>query len=369
MQALRALHLIFSNTVILFLLLATAAHFAITGYYRHQLETTSRFSGLPEVVKRNYSHMAPADVDELLFITNTLGFQYAPWIGMREKSVKSHFVNVDEYGIRSNGKPLVGISQIQNAVWFFGGSTTFGYGVTDAETIPAQLEKQLGRQVINFGVGSFYSAQENLLLVQFLRYGYRPSAVLFLDGVNESCDLVDYQEEMKRLFAKAQEGYRWDPLEIARPAIYALYKLGSKLKNLAGLSAELSAGNPLVCELYGKSQALRTVHARVLAERDSLCRLYEISCKTFVQPFGGVHGRYDDPAFLDKDRKLKRDKFLHLQDGWRKAGAIFVTDALDRHGRHAYLDEEHYSAAACELLARAIAPHLTPGAGDRISAR
>ena len=79
-----------------------------------------------------------------------------------------------------------------------------------------------------------------------------------------------------------------------------------------------------------------------------------------MQPFGGVHGRYDDPAYLEKDRQLKRALFTHLEDNWRNAGAVFVTNALDEYERHGYLDEEHYSAAANRLIAQSVAAKIAP---------
>ena len=356
MKSLRALYFIFANTVILLLLVVTATHVAVTGFYH--LRDTSQYRRLSEVARLNYSHMAPTDVEDLLLATNTMRYRYAPLVGMTEQATKSRFVNVDEYGIRSNGRPRGSIAEIQNGVWFLGGSSAFGYGVTDGETIPAQLEKLMGRPVINFGAAMFFSAQENLLLVQYLRSGYRPAMAIFFDGVNESCDLDEYQEEMARIFDSTQQGYEWSPGEFAKPVIYAFGKLGDKLRKLTGTSVKKSERHELTCEAYGKRQELRTVHARILAERESLCRMYAIECVTIVQPFVHVHGRHEDVNIPDSERSAMREKFRHLEPNWRNAGAVFVTDALDLHERHAYIDEAHYSAAASRLIARAIATRL-----------
>ena len=51
---------------------------------------------------------------------------------------------------------------------------------------------------------------ENTVFVHYLRKGYRPSRVLFLDGVNETCEPELYDEEMRRIFDRAQEPYYWD---------------------------------------------------------------------------------------------------------------------------------------------------------------
>jgi hypothetical protein len=356
MKLLRTLYFIFANTIILFLLAIIGVHFAITSYY--YVKSTPKYRNLSEVVKQNYSNMTPADVDDLLYTTHTMHYQYTPWVGMRVRPMKSRFVNVDIYGIRSNGEARSGDAEIQDAVWFFGGSTTFGFGVADRDTIPAQLEKTMGKRVLNFGVPGFSSAQENLLLIQLLRSGYRPSMVVFLDGINESCEIDDYMEEMKALFEKAQDGYGWDPLEIAKPVIYASARLSKKIKKLIGMESQRPSGDSLMCKSFGKSQPLRTVHAQILAERASFCRLYALECRTFVQPFVGVHGRYDDLDLPEEERNAMRTIFEHLQDNWRKAGAEFVTDSLDQYEHHAYIDPGHYSAAASRLIAQAIADRL-----------
>lgn len=356
MKHLRAFYLILANTAVVFLCVVFAAHLALTCYYR--LQEHSQYRSLSPAAKLNYSHMTEAEVEDLLRATNTMRYRYAPLIGMTEAVTRSRFVNVDENGIRSNGGPRRSIEEIQDAIWFFGGSSTFGYGVADAETIPAQLEVLMGRPVINFGAAMFYSAQENLLLVQYVRSGYRPAMAVFLDGINESCDIDEYQDEMALLFDAVQRGYHWDPRELGKPAIHAYAKFRDKLMKTTGDSVKVQARHELTCEAYGKRQSLRTVHARLLAERESLCRMYAVECVTVVQPFVHLHGRYDDVTVPEADRSAMREKFRLLQQNWRNAGAVFVTDALDKHERHAYIDEAHYSAAASRVIAEAIATRI-----------
>ena len=137
-----AAYIVFGNAVMLFLLVVTITHVGLTSY--HLLKVASLSDELPEPARRNYSHMAPADINDLLRTTATMRYRFAPWVGERERPTASRFVNVNGYGIRSNGRPFDNLSNLQDAVWFYGGSTTFGYGVADAETIPAQLEPRSG---------------------------------------------------------------------------------------------------------------------------------------------------------------------------------------------------------------------------------
>ncbi len=356
MRTVRVLYLILANTLILLALATLAAHLFLRVHIHFSQTSEQHFRSLSAAAKSAYAHMAPEAAEELLRNTDRLRFRYAQLVGWRERATKSRFVNVDANGIRSNGGALRPIAAIEGAIWFFGGSTTFGYGVADAETIPAELEQLIGRPVVNFGVGAFYSAQENLLLQRYLEIGYRPSAAIFLDGINERCDEEVYQEEMKMLFAKAQAEYEWDILEIFKPVTQLSRRAVGKLKRLMGYAVDPPDEFELICEGGGKRIPLREIHARILAERNAVCRAYTIECGTAIQPFAGVHGRHDDLTNLSAmERTQLRERFSHLEPTWRNSGAIFVTDAFDNHDRHAYVDDVHYSAAASRLIAQAIA--------------
>jgi len=241
-------------------------------------------------------------------------------------------------------------------VWFLGGSSVFGYGVADHETIPAQLEQIIGRSVTHFGTSNYYSTQENLLLTLYLRVGYRPAMALFLDGINEMCGPDLYDAEFALIFNKVQKGYDWT---FGYPVTYASALIGRKLKRLMGAEVEVAVSDGLSCVAEGTQHPLRTVHARLMAERAPPRRLYPIQCPPLVQQVPGPPGRHDDPRQLpQRFRVILRNLFLHLEPNWRAAGATFVTDALEHYDRHAFVDEVHYSAAASQLIARRIANAL-----------
>ncbi|NCU05544.1 MAG: SGNH/GDSL hydrolase family protein, partial [Chitinophagaceae bacterium] len=78
-------------------------------------------------------------------------------------------------------------------IWFFGGSTMWGFNVTDEETIPSKFAKlyrtadhyQKSLEVVNYGVRAYISFQEMKLLQDRLLYEQSPDLVIFLDGLNE----------------------------------------------------------------------------------------------------------------------------------------------------------------------------------------
>ena len=120
--------------------------------------------------------------------------KYKPFIEFTEQERIGKFVTVSEVGNRCNKNnisecsgPLGGI----NEIWLFGGSTSFGYGVKNNETIPAYLEKffEDKKRIINFGSGYLYSTQERIYFLNLLTYLEPPYAAVFIDGSNEFANL------------------------------------------------------------------------------------------------------------------------------------------------------------------------------------
>jgi hypothetical protein len=95
-------------------------------------------------------------------------------------------------------------------VFVFGGSTTFGYGVADRDTIASYLQPLLrapeGRpaRVYNFGHSGYYSTQERILFTRLVVAGHVPDVAIFVDGLNDSGAVDDVPMTMPRLAA----GYR-----------------------------------------------------------------------------------------------------------------------------------------------------------------
>lgn len=355
MERLRPLYFIAANTAILLVAALVGTHVAIRVY--EDALPLRQSQGHSAAAMSTYSHMTQAEVEELWRAHWHVSFRYEPVVGFTHAAIATRFVNIDGFGIRANGPAARGITALDHAIWFLGGSSTFGEGVADHETIPAQLEQMTGRPVINLGIKAYGSAEENLLFNHYLRLGYRPSLALFLDGINEGCEPQPYEDEMRFHFSKAQRGYTWEP---GGPVAYAYGRFRRGLVRWFGAGDSVEATGLLTCVEAGRSNQLRTVHARLLAERAALCRLYEVECRTLVQPFTGVHGRRDGlaEAFLEDNGRRLRAVFEHLESNWRDAGTLFLTDVLDGYDRHPFVDDVHYSADASRLLAGAIAERV-----------
>src|SRR6185312_13466875 len=98
-------------------------------------------------------------------------YEAKPWTHTGESEFSGRYVNVSKTGVRSNGPRGEGPAPRPGAKPFrviaLGGSTMWGYGVPDWETIPAHLQRALqarhpGRavEVVNQGHCFYWSAVE-----------------------------------------------------------------------------------------------------------------------------------------------------------------------------------------------------------------
>ncbi len=147
-----------------------------------------------DVLKQAYPDWNQDDLTLLLTEHWSRPFICDQYVHFRERPFEGTYVNVSEIGFRHDGQQDVWPPDEESyTIFVFGGSTTFGYGITDVEALPAILEAELGRllpddsiAVYNFAQGGYFSSQELKLFVNLLYAGYRPDMVVFIDGHNDS---------------------------------------------------------------------------------------------------------------------------------------------------------------------------------------
>lgn len=113
---------------------------------------------------------------------------YKPFVEFIEVPRDGDFVSVSDDNIRCNinGDNSCIIKSGKQVIWIFGGSTTFGYGVKNNETIASYLNAMMpDYEVINFGQAAYYSTSENILFNSFLSQGLVPEIAIFIDGLND----------------------------------------------------------------------------------------------------------------------------------------------------------------------------------------
>ena len=108
-------------------------------------------------------------------------FTYRSFIGWRRDKINFKYTNIQgSYNARkSKGEA------IDNSAWFFGGSTMWGSGVSDSQTIPSHFNSLTNISVYNFGETGWNSRQSLNQLINAIGDNHKPSAVIFYDGVND----------------------------------------------------------------------------------------------------------------------------------------------------------------------------------------
>lgn len=123
---------------------------------------------------------------------------YQPYTMWKRRPYRGVYTAIDVDGLRHT----VGNSSETDAlqIWMFGGSTVWGVGAPDDETIPSHLAKLLNQtfgidaSVRNLGERGFVSTQEVIYLMRELQAGRRPDVVLLYDGVNDAAAISLWPE-------------------------------------------------------------------------------------------------------------------------------------------------------------------------------
>ncbi|HUQ47810.1 MAG TPA: SGNH/GDSL hydrolase family protein [Gemmatimonadaceae bacterium] len=129
-------------------------------------------------------------------VVSTLDWE--PYLYVRNPTFSGKVISVDSLGHRVTPvPPSAAVKRVR--IFFFGGSTTFGWFQRNEHTIPAETSRRLqdalggqaGVDPTNFGVPGRVFAQEVFELILQLRKGERPDVVVFFDGINEVVAAVD----------------------------------------------------------------------------------------------------------------------------------------------------------------------------------
>lgn len=143
-------------------------------------------------LEKVYPGLNQSQRSELIRESRAVGEGYAPFVQFKELPFHGKFVNVDPRGFRLiDGKDRWPIDKNHFNIFVLGGSTAFGYGVADNQTIAGWLGKILrdaGNEdtvVYNFGRCSYTSVQEGVLLQRLIFLGNIPDLVIFIDGLND----------------------------------------------------------------------------------------------------------------------------------------------------------------------------------------
>ncbi len=141
-----------------------------------------------------YPDLSMDQINEMLGEIWNRPYAYRAYTQFCERPFRGKYVNVSDVGFRGNGRELVWPPNYDTdfVIFVFGGSTTFGYGLPDSQTVPAHLERNLNSRspkravkVYNFGCGYHFSTQERVLFECLIADKHLPHLAVFIDGFND----------------------------------------------------------------------------------------------------------------------------------------------------------------------------------------
>jgi hypothetical protein len=322
----------------------------------------------PEKLRRVYPELSASDIHQLLRETRTRRFSFDPFTHYKESPYEGRFVNVHDAGFRLSGgdAPQPWPPSATNInVFVFGGSTTFGYGVSDAETIPARLGSYLAHKLpnavctYNFGRGTYASTQERILFEKLLLAGTVPDVAVFIDGVNDFVrrdGLPDMSENLKEAFERptATRILSESPMGRLQRAIGKRHR---------SIGSEAGGWAP------DDKQAIKEVVGRYLGNKqmiEAVARSYHVSAAFVWQPTP-IYKYDDDHYHIFKNQgygssAIMREGYAemasHLRGTGQREKVCWLADMQESRKEPLYVDQMHYTAPFSAEIAQSVGEFL-----------
>ena len=304
---------------------------------------------------------------------------YEPFVEFREVARRGRYVNVAEAGFRLVKEQCPWPPEAGTyAIFAFGGSTTFGYGVADEDTWPSRLQEELSRGdrrnrvcVYNFGQGNYYSSQERVLFERLLESAHVPAMAIFMDGLNDFCFTKDDTASSER-FTRALQG---------RESVVAIPWLDATLSRLAlgralqAVRKRLARAPETASERDDDPVAIRHVIARYLANKrlvEGLARTFGIVPVFVWQPvpsykYDLAHHPFAAGGFYSYTRSVYGYPAMAevVRSDPPDGNFVWLADIQEELHEPLYVDVAHYSPKFNAYLASELARRLPAHAVDR----
>ncbi len=340
----------------------------------HKPVAADRWAALEQV----YPDLSRDEIQVLLDETYTpaRSLVYEPFTEFKERPYAGKYVNVDINGFRvtkGHGPWPPDKGRYFN-VFLFGGSTTFGFGVSDSQTVASHLQAILSGaglpkevRVYNFGRGSYYSTQERILFEQLVAADFRPDVAVFIDGLNDSHHYDDRPSSAARIESALEGRPAAGTNVMARvPMVRAASAVGRWLGlGLNDGSAPEWAETARDREACGDEVVLRGVINRYVENKkmvETIAAAYGVKTLFVWQPVAVY--KYDQThnpfAGEEHPRRSCVERAYPLMSefvGRHPLGDNFLWAADIQEGlaEPLYVDSLHYSGKMSEVFARSVA--------------
>jgi hypothetical protein len=324
--------------------------------YGPKLAAFSKSERLAELPNYTGIGWARAHFEEYHFLPS----RYLSYVGWRREPFRGKTITLEgPYGQRATvgeanpGKPLV---------YFFGGSTIWGTGADDANTIPSLVTQIGGFRSQNWGEIAWTAHQSLALLIQLLQEGHRPDVVVFYDGVNEVAHKC--RRELTPT-AHARERQVQAALSAAKPDDGLSYMLGPLVSLTAQARGAFARRTAAFFDCDEQPRKAQQVADNLLQDWDVARRL--------VESYGGKFVGILQPVAYYSDTKLDRIRLnaaqrkqfeavypLIKQKMTRQPGLHDFTSILNR-SEYIYIDFCHLSPNGNRYVAEKMVEVLANG--------
>jgi hypothetical protein len=289
------------------------------------------------------------------------GFVFADYVMFKERPFEGQYVNVSDVGYRfSKDQGPWPPNSTNFNIFVFGGSTTFGYGVADDETIASRLQEAWPRQtgkricVYNFSCAFYYSTQERILFEKLLSNGLEPQVALFIDGLNDVEIADDRPMQMDQLAAVFNHPRQLAFLGPGADRIPMLRMVRSFAYDIARARAKKSQDSA-----PSQAGAAFARYRRNKALIEAACRIHCVTPLFVWQPVPGYEYDLNLHLFAERERCRSQQQFYAEVKRSIEAippGTNFLWCADLQHDAREclYVDSVHYAPGFSKTFAEAI---------------
>jgi len=303
---------------------------------------------------------------------------WVPW--------KGKFVNMDETEMgalrRTVNQYRPGCDhQVAKKIWFFGGSTAWGWSVPDSATIPSYLSEKLNAganacfEVLNLGMIGYVMNQESIYLIQELKAGWRPDVAIFYDGINDALVGAVSPALPATHYGYSEIKSKWESRVLSWPDLVGrsyffqvTTRLESRIRSRVQGDLSEQAGNNLA------RATLDNYESNVLLVQ-ALGKAYGFEVRFFWQPvllFGKKPQTPIERALSENQRVEKAIQVVYEEAENRSAARgkhVSLAHVFDQTTETIYTDWSHLGPRGNEIVAEAIAAALGPSPPIHAKAR
>ncbi|MBX9783330.1 MAG: hypothetical protein K2X48_08565 [Chitinophagaceae bacterium] len=345
-------------------------------YFQTYGQTPLATIGLFKKLKRNYLQwkvkedtnqsqymVRPGSLKELskmidLEMRKANGFDYQPWAGYSAKTFHGQYINVDGF-IRKSAPSSSATEGDSNAVviYFFGGSTMFGFNVADFETIPSYFVKKCIEQKINMpvkvanvGIPTYYSYHELMLFSHLLYNNHRPHIAVFLDGLNDGAGL------RATLYRQPFLNYR-----LKLPFMMDIVRGKPDFRDSLDYALDIPGGSLP----QGAADTIFTNYMSAVKAIETIGSAYNVKTCFFIQPvpYYNYTNRKNDPICSQGERPQFQILYPKLETQSFNQNIHFLGNMLEQEKGFPFADAIHYSPAFNEKIAAAVLEIILPEMG------